>query len=116
MCDCNDCNSVYSPAAYFVDLLQFLRKLDKNEAGWTPLDVLIGNYNDPDPNKQFPGKRPDLPHIGLTCENTNTLIPYIDLVNEVLESYVAFEKLDKSTAKDTGESTAAELSANPTVC
>jgi Putative peptidoglycan binding domain/Salmonella virulence plasmid 28.1kDa A protein len=113
MCDCNHCNSVYSPAAYFVDLLQFLGKLDKNTEGWTPLDVLIGNYDDPHPNKQLVGKRPDLPHIGLTCENTNTPIPYIDLVNEVLESYVAFEKLDQSTAKDTGASTAAELSANP---
>jgi hypothetical protein len=113
LCDCEECNSVYSPAAYFVDLLQFLGKLDKNAAGWTPLDVLIGNFSDADPVKQLQGKRPDLPHIALTCENTNTPIPYIDLVNEVLESYVAFGKLDQSTAKDTGDSTAAELSANP---
>jgi hypothetical protein len=25
----------------------------------------------------------------LTCENTNTILPYIDLVNEILESYIA---------------------------
>jgi Neuraminidase-like domain/Putative peptidoglycan binding domain/Salmonella virulence plasmid 28.1kDa A protein len=113
LCECDHCNSVYSPAAYFVDLLQYLGSLDKNEAGWTPLDVLVGNYDNADPAKHLQGKRPDLPHILLTCENTNTPIPYIDLVNEVLESYVAFGKLDQSTAKDTGESTAAELSANP---
>jgi|GEM_PF-1012524 len=106
-CDCKHCQSVYSPAAYFVDLLQFL-DVPRKSAKPTPLDYLIGN-----PDKGIVGKRPDLPHIPLTCENTNTSIPYIDLVNEVLESYVAFGKLDETTAKDTGDSTAEELSANP---
>jgi peptidoglycan hydrolase-like protein with peptidoglycan-binding domain len=111
LCECQHCRSLYSPAAYFVDLLEFLRNAPPNTQGWTPLDILVGN--DDNPNRVLPGKRPDLPHIPLTCENTNTPIPYIDLVNEVLESYVAFGKLDHTTAKDTGLSTAAELSANP---
>ena len=34
-------------------------------------------------------RRPDLPHIPLTCENTHTALPYIDIVNEILEYYVA---------------------------
>ena len=33
-------------------------------------------------------RRPDIGNIALTCENTNTLVPYVDLVNEVLESAV----------------------------
>lgn len=111
LCECQHCRSLYSPAAYFVDLLEFLRNAPPNAQGWTPLDVLVGN--DDNPNRVFPGKRPDLPHILLTCENTNTPIPYIDLVNEVLESYVAFGQLSPTTAKDTGLSTAPELSANP---
>ncbi|MEG3838648.1 peptidoglycan-binding protein [Microcoleus sp. herbarium14] len=111
LCECQHCRSLYSPAAYFVDLLEFLRYSPSNSQGSTPLDVLVGNEENPNPD--FPGKRPDLPHIPLTCENTNTPIPYIDLVNEVLESYVAFGKLDLPPAKDTGLSTAAELSANP---
>ena len=115
LCECQHCRSLYSPAAYFVDLLEFLRNAPPNAQGWTPLDVLVGN--DDNPNRVFPGKRPDLPHIFLTCENTNTPIPYIDLVNEVLESYVAFGQLNPTTAKtkvkDTGLSTAPELSANP---
>jgi Neuraminidase-like domain/Putative peptidoglycan binding domain len=111
LCECQHCRSLYSPAAYFVDLLEFLRYAPPNPQGCTPLDVLAGNEENPHPD--FPGKRPDLPHIQLTCENTNTPIPYIDLVNEVLESYVAKGKLDRTTAKDTGLSTAAELSANP---
>lgn len=111
LCECQHCRSLYSPAAYFVDLLEFLRNSPPNPQGCTPLDVLVGNEENPNPD--FPGKRPDLPYIQLTCENTNTPIPYIDLVNEILESYVAFGKLDRTTAKDTGLSTAAELSANP---
>src|SRR5262249_1742766 len=57
-------------------------------------------------------RRPDLEDIKLTCENTNTTLPYVDLVNEILESYVVLGKLDASVAKDTGDSTAAELSAD----
>ena len=109
LCECQHCRSLYSPAAYFVDLLEFLRYAPANSEGLTPLDVLVGDENKPN----LVGKRPDLPYIQLTCENTNTPIPYIDLVNEVLESYVAFGRLDRTTAKDTGLSTAAELSANP---
>jgi hypothetical protein len=83
-CECGECNSVYSPAAYFVELLQYLRNnnLDptkpntgqKGIAG-TPLEKLFR-------------RRPDLGCLQLTCENTNTVLPYIDLVNEVMESFV----------------------------
>ena len=33
-------------------------------------------------------RRPDLQHLPLTCENTNTPLPYIDLVNETLEYFI----------------------------
>ncbi len=73
LCACEHCQSVYSPAAYFVDLLQFLDKQKtKKDTEKSALDVLLR-------------RRPDLQHIALTCENTNTPLPYIDLVNEVLE-------------------------------
>src|SRR5262249_139287 len=39
---------------------------------------------------------------------------YIDLVNEILEAYVATKgQLDPTVANDTGDSTAEELAANP---
>src|SRR5215467_5869423 len=41
-CQCEDCRSVLSPAAYFVDVLEFLRHSALNPAGYTPLDVLVG--------------------------------------------------------------------------
>ncbi|MFC5470962.1 neuraminidase-like domain-containing protein [Cohnella suwonensis] len=77
MCDCAECRSVYSAAAYYVDLLQYLNpKTLPGGMAERPIDVLRRH-------------RPDLEHLQLTCENTNTVIPYIDLVNEVLESYIA---------------------------
>ena len=69
-CECEHCQSVYSPAAYFVDMLAFIK--GENIAAF---DELIR-------------RRPDLDDILLTCRNTNTALPYIDLVNELLEKKV----------------------------
>ncbi len=72
-CDCPECRSILSPAAYLVDLLNFI---DYPPAGAkNPQTVLLR-------------RRPDLQHLPLTCENTNVALPYIDLVNETLEHFV----------------------------
>jgi hypothetical protein len=68
-CECEHCRSVYSPAAYFVDLLHWLEAPEedlkkselKNAKG--PIHALLT-------------RRPDLANIALTCENTNTTLPY----------------------------------------
>ncbi len=87
-CECEKCLSVYSPAAYFVELLQYLRnnnlqeklvRKDPTDISGTPLDMLFR-------------RRPDLGCLELTCENTYTVLPYIDLVNEVLESFIVHRK------------------------
>ena len=70
LCECEHCQSVYSPAAYLVDMLGFMRKQEK--AAFDELDR----------------RRPDLKHILLTCKNTNTRLPYIDPLNEILERQV----------------------------
>jgi Tc toxin complex TcA C-terminal TcB-binding domain/Neuraminidase-like domain len=109
LCDCEECESAIGPAAYLVDVLDFLGNSDRNEHGVSPLDILIGN-----PEKKIPGRRPDLAFLNLTCANTNTTMPYIDIVNEILESYVALGlKLDGSSARDSANSTSDELNANP---
>ncbi len=77
LCDCEHCQSVYSPAAYFVDMLRSIRKEGETDAE--------GNST---VYKKLLERRPDLEHIHLTCENTNTALPYIDLVNELLEKQV----------------------------
>jgi len=109
LCNCEECESAIGPAAYFVDVLDFLGHCKHNSQGVTPLDALIGNAA-----KKVAGRRPDLAHLNLTCANTNTAMPYIDIVNEILESYVALgSKLDKTSAHDSANSTSSELMANP---
>jgi Neuraminidase-like domain/Salmonella virulence plasmid 28.1kDa A protein len=108
-CQCEECRSVLSPAAYFVDLLDLLgHESAPNTAGNTPLDVLIGKQGG------ITGRRPDLGALPLTCSNTNTALPYIDLVNEILEYYIAHSNaLDAGAAYDTGSATTADLIAEP---
>lgn len=99
LCDCEHCQSLYSPSAYFVDLLQFLNP-KPSFSNKKPLNILLK-------------RRPDLTHIMLSCDNAMTPLPYVDLVNEVLEYYVAYGELNADTAKNTKNITADELKANP---
>ncbi len=100
ICECEHCRSVYSAAAYMVDLLRFLWRGEPNADGSTPLDMLAR-------------RRPDLLHLPLTCENTNTIIPYIDLANEVMEYYTVHDSLTNYQGHDTGDATPEELRAAP---
>jgi len=83
-CECEECTSVYSPASYFVELLQYLRNnnLDSSKTKKDPKDI------DGTPLQKLFRRRPDLGCLELTCDNTFTVLPYIDLVNEVMESFV----------------------------
>jgi hypothetical protein len=74
-CECEHCRSILSPAAYLVNLLQFCDSATVTEKE-NPQSVLFE-------------RRPDIQHLPLTCENTNTPLPYIDLVNETLEYFGA---------------------------
>jgi Tc toxin complex TcA C-terminal TcB-binding domain/Neuraminidase-like domain/Salmonella virulence plasmid 28.1kDa A protein/Putative peptidoglycan binding domain len=67
-CTCEHCDSVFSPSAYLVAILKFLR--DRGALG-----------------KLFDRRR-DIGTIELNCHNTNTTLPYVDLVNEVLEKFL----------------------------
>lgn len=97
-CECNDCLSVYSPASYFVEILQYLRNNDLGPDSKDPSKPNPGIRKDPKdisntPLEKLFRRRPDLGCLELTCENTFTVLPYIDLVNEVMESFVVH--LDK---------------------
>lgn len=69
-CDCEHCRSIFSPAAYLVDALMFLKGTTSN---------LLEAFNH---------RRPDIGALELTCANTHTPLPFIDLVNEILENAV----------------------------
>lgn len=120
-CGCEHCRSVLSPAAYYVDLLRFI---DPAPQDWDQVlkfwkdthnqrDYTNPPFNYLKPYDALIQRRPDLPHLPLTCENTNTALPYIDLVNEILEYFVANKQLDVKAVYDTGEATTAELMAEP---
>jgi len=89
LCECGECTSVYSPAAYFVELLQYLRNndLDPNATGVQAIKPDPKDISDTVLEKLF-RRRPDLGCLELTCANTNTILPYVDLVNEVMESFI----------------------------
>ncbi|UQA60397.1 neuraminidase-like domain-containing protein [Polyangium aurulentum] len=92
-CACEHCRSVHGPAAYLVDLLEFLDRHDSKEAKpnnggfYSARDILIGDLSGQSGGPK--GRRADVARILLSCENTNTTLPYIDLVNEILEVSVA---------------------------
>lgn len=96
-CECEHCTSVFSPAAYYTDILNFLYS------------------RTPDVYAELFRRREDLMHINLNCENTNTPLPYVDLVNELLESFVSRKKglpvVIPSSYQTTWQSI--ELAANP---
>jgi hypothetical protein len=100
-CACEHCRSILSPAAYLVDLLHFLDHPVSNGTA-NPQEVLLE-------------RRPDIQHLQLTCENTNTPLPYIDVVNETLEYFVAQNlSLGDYTGHDTDDRvTTEELMASP---
>lgn len=81
-CSCKDCESVLGAPAYLVDILEFLNKRSPvpgqavQAVGKSVRDVLLA-------------RRPDIANLELSCPNTNTALPYIDLVNELLEDAVA---------------------------
>lgn len=77
-CHCSHCKSIFGPAAYLVDLMYFIEKNISNNVFSTKLDHPLYLKN----------RRPDLWKLSLTCNNTNTPIPYLEMVNEVLEQYL----------------------------
>ena len=73
-CATTDCASVLSPAAYLCDLLLWLR--NHPQAAGTALDVLDR-------------RRPDIRHLLLNCPNSDTELPFIDLIIELLANAIS---------------------------
>jgi hypothetical protein len=76
LCSCQECQSILGPAAYFVDLMKYI---DDN------LRIQIPANHPLDLRR----RRPDLWTLELSCDNTNNRIPLLDIVNTVLENYIA---------------------------
>ena len=75
-CAVDPCTSILSPAAYLTDLLLWLR--GRLLAG--PFGTALA---------AFAARRPDVLNLKLDCPNTYVALPYIDLINELLEDAVS---------------------------
>ncbi len=82
-CKCEHCRSIFSPAAYFVDLMHYVETHISEPSfistGKTAHSIYLKN------------RRPDLWTLELSCENTKQPIPNLQIVIEVLESYLLGE-------------------------
>lgn len=100
--DTDHCESVFGPAAYLVDLLNLMKqiKVEGSDKGDNLYTIV---------NK----RRSDIPKIPLNCKNSLTLVPYIDLVIEILEERIKPLNADLKwdTTKDEED-----LKANPEYC
>ncbi len=79
-CKCRHCQSIFSPSAYFVDLMRFIDR-----------KISAPNFTDKgrdDHPLYLKNRRSDLWSIPLTCENTDRLVIYLTIVNEVLKNYL----------------------------
>jgi hypothetical protein len=72
--DCDHCQSILSPSAYFVDLMR-----------------VVDEYI---PHSTLDDRRPDLAQIDLTGEKTYSLVPSLHIINTILESQGAFGNKD----------------------
>lgn len=73
-CEVDSCTSILSPAAYLCDLLYWLR------FRMTGVHSALDTLNT---------RRPDIGNLKLNCPNTETALPYIDLVNEILADAIS---------------------------
>ncbi|TGZ79090.1 hypothetical protein EX30DRAFT_350599 [Ascodesmis nigricans] len=104
--ECPDCMSITSYGAYLVDLLQLLEDTKYNDPFQPHIQRSLME------NLRY--RRPDLEHLELSCANTNSVLQYIDLANEIMESLVGFMGLlDARTVVPYNESAQETCSSGP---
>lgn len=113
--------SVLGPAAYLVDILRFLDPDDKVWEGFTENWSRLNNgekYPFAKPFEELRRRRPDVVHLQLTRENTESELPTIDLVNEVLEYRLLLDPKNPKHhsdggVRDSGATESADVLAEP---
>ncbi|MEL6142225.1 MAG: hypothetical protein AAFU67_11465, partial [Bacteroidota bacterium] len=82
-CQCDHCKSIFSPAAYFVDMMYFIeRNVEFLPGGEAAYDESV-----PISLKR---RRPDLWCLELSCDCTYEMIPYLEIMNGVKEHYIKY--------------------------
>ncbi|MDH5334480.1 MAG: Tc toxin subunit A, partial [Thermoleophilia bacterium] len=78
-CRCEHCRSLLSPSAYFVDMMKFIED-NVSKRVFVPSQTNHPLY--------LKRRRPDLWTLDLSCHSAQTLLPYIQIVNEVLTAFL----------------------------
>ena len=94
---CEECRSIFGPAAYLVDLLRIIDEY-----------VTAPNSKTIDAPFFFSARRPDIADIELTCASTNDVVPYLQIVNQRLLER-ARQSLHVNTVADVIEKMATTL-------
>ncbi len=81
-CHCEHCRSLLSPSAYFVDLMKFIED-NVSKRAFEPSQTNHPLY--------LKRRRPDLWTLDLSCRSAQTQLPYIQIVNEVLTTFLESE-------------------------
>ena len=76
-CECDECSSIFGPAAYLVDLLRIIDRYITHAPG----NSIATQY-------QFVTRRPDIGKIPLTCSEATTMVPNIQIANDVMLNYL----------------------------
>ncbi|MBO0494112.1 neuraminidase-like domain-containing protein [Pseudomonas sp. Marseille-Q1929] len=79
-CTCEDCKSIFGPAAYYVDIMRI-----------TDAYVSQVNKTSIPAAYQLAVRRQDLFTLPLSCATTNDLVPYLKIANRVLTAKLAVE-------------------------
>lgn len=91
-CHCEQCQSVLGAGAYFVDLMFFVERFILNPS----FKNVGGDQN----ALHLRSRRSDLwTELEITCDNTNKVVPSLDLVINLLEKYIVKEKQLTSVAQ-----------------
>lgn len=102
-CDCDHCQSVLSPAAYFVDLMHYVERF-----------ILEPSKSTTSLDSQLATRRSDLWEDSLiSCKSTNEVVPTLDIVNRLLEKWITVKRPQWQTALQVYGGLAASDAANP---
>ncbi len=79
-CQCEACKSIFGPAAYYVDIMRITdRYVSTVNAAAIPAGYALAQ------------RRPGLFSLPLSCATTNDLLPYLEIVDEILAERVCRE-------------------------
>lgn len=93
-CECAHCRSMLGPSAYFLDIMRITDEYITEPNTSIPLGYKLKE------------RRPDLFDLELTCENTDNVLPFLQIVNRILAHRIAAEHESDGTGTlqfDAGE-------------